>query len=739
MTFMPNSRILALIAVLGALFLSGTASIVNQVVWQRGLKIQLGGSESISSMIVVLVFMLGLGLGAALMGSWARRVDRPLRIFASIELALCLVNLLIAGLFALDLSESIYAVQRLALSTGLPLRLIYALAALLVLLVPTVLMGATLPIASETCQRQLGARESSLITILFFLNTLGAVLGAFGSSFVLLPLFGQRFSLIMAAALNLVAAAILFGLQLSFQSPKPNESTPRAAAAQRGWRPNREEMLGFGLGCVSLAYEMYLFRLMALAHEPLPVTFAITLCFYLLFWSVGVFFSSRFPKRLTVIFSLTALMVATTPYVYELDRFSAHFSMAFGGLLYFIPCIGFGLLYGVLVSRSNRDWGSDVGRYYAYNTLGSCLGILAMTLVGYELPLHYGAFVITVGILVSLFYWLASSQVREPASRIRWRVAMLTSCVALVGLIMSGLSIPYSLSSTHGIRTYWGRDGVVEVFEDGDVYIDGLWHTHLSPGGQHIGKSYTWMMAVSALLARDDEPAQDILVIGNGVGLTASTFAGQPEARIDAYEINRTLEEVLRDYEAETLGAGRNPQIKIAWMDARSGLALNTKQYDIIVSAPLYLRQAGSSTLLSKEYFELLGRRLKPKGVVAVYAHEGTPAQSTLVRRTIASVFEYQQTFDKHVVLIASNDPIRIDREALAKLENRPGVLAAQLRNYGATRAGGRRADLLARLDRPSAPVRLGKFLITDDHPLVEYIWAARRLVDIESENEPSD
>ena len=53
---------------LAALFLSGVAGITNQVVWQRGLKIFLGGSETLSSLVVVLVFMLGLGIGAGGMG-----------------------------------------------------------------------------------------------------------------------------------------------------------------------------------------------------------------------------------------------------------------------------------------------------------------------------------------------------------------------------------------------------------------------------------------------------------------------------------------------------------------------------------------------------------------------------------------------------------------------------------------------------------------------------------------------
>ena len=59
------------LTLLGALFASGVAGVVNQVVWQRALKIFLGGSETLSSMVVVLVFMLGLGLGAALLAEIA--------------------------------------------------------------------------------------------------------------------------------------------------------------------------------------------------------------------------------------------------------------------------------------------------------------------------------------------------------------------------------------------------------------------------------------------------------------------------------------------------------------------------------------------------------------------------------------------------------------------------------------------------------------------------------------------
>ncbi len=90
------------------------AGIVNQVVWQRGLKVFLGGSETWSSMTVVLVFLLGLGAGSALAAGWASRRKNPLRALAGLELLLVLVNSLVAVLLAVDLTETVYAVQRLA-------------------------------------------------------------------------------------------------------------------------------------------------------------------------------------------------------------------------------------------------------------------------------------------------------------------------------------------------------------------------------------------------------------------------------------------------------------------------------------------------------------------------------------------------------------------------------------------------------------------------------------------------
>jgi spermidine synthase len=737
----PSAKLIplrrGLIAIVSAaLFLSGVASVVNQVVWQRALKIFLGGSETISSMIVVLVFLLGLGLGAAWMGMRSRNLAHPLRVFGLVELGLFGVNILIAVLLSLDLSETVYGAQRIAQSAGIPLRVVYALGSMLVLLPPTLLMGATLPVASEACQRQLGATRSSLITVLFCLNTLGAVLGAFGSSFYLMPYFGQLTSLSTAAASNLGAAALLLALATRVAHVATPGEPMRVGGRGRRWRQMRmEEALGLALGFLSLGYEMYLFRLIALIYEPLPYTFSTTLCLYLLFWSIGAYLASWLRDRLSGTFLTGAALVAGMPLVYEFDRFDAEFALFGGGLIYFLPCVMFGLLFGGLVSRSVRAWGSDVGRFYAFNTVGACSGIAFFTLLGYEFPHDYNAFLIGLGMLGFFLFWLDRKSLQNIDGAKTRRIVTLAGCIGIlvvIGLLLfDGATTPYSNSKSRRTRTYWGRDGVVEVLPNQAILFDGLWHSRMSHEGNHVGRSYTWMMAMAAVLSHQKGGIEEVLVIGNGVGITAATLAKLDGAHVDAYEINHTLKHVLRDYEEATLHVGIDPRIKIRWTDARSGLALDPKTYDIIVSAPLHLRQAGSGILLSVEYFELLKARLRPNGVVAVYSHEGAPGQAHLVRRTVKRVFPHLQTFDAGVLLIASADELHVTRKSIDASLSRPGALYAEAAAYDRAqrRSGGVR--LRARLDVPSAPTREGRYVITDNHPLVEYPEIAEVLIDV--------
>ncbi len=751
----PRLRKRSLTAVMATLFFSGAAGIINQVVWQRALKVFLGGSEALSSMTVVLVFMLGLGAGSAFMSRRASRLRNPAEVFARVEIALMLMNLLIAGLFCLDISQSIYTFQRVAVAAGVPLRLLYAVSATIVLTAPCFLMGTTMPISSEVCQRQLGCQQNRLIGMLFCVNTSGAVVGAFMSGFYLLPNYGQFASLIIAAAGNAVAGLLLFATVAKLvqrDAVRPVDASTALASAVTNAetqspsnpvsvtrQPRRmscttEEMLGFMLGLLALGYEMYLFRINTLIWLPVPRTFALTLCLFLLFWSIGVYFASVWKLDFSAVAISSCLIVAVLPFVFELQRSSTLNLFRYAAApIYFAPCVCFGMLYGLLVGKSARNWGRDVGRFYAFNTVGSCLGILLFTLVGYEMDPDNNAWIIASGMLLVLFHFLAQQARLAGEPTVAWRFAQLMFCLVIAGYYTTGLSADHTVQR-NGTRSYYGRDGVIEIAKTGMMSWDGLQHSYLSLGKNYIA-GYHWYMATLPVLAHNGSDISDAAVIGLGCGITTSTLAKLDSIeKVDVYDINQTLKRLLRDLPAETQNVIHNPRVNITWMDGRSGLALNPKKYDIITQQPLYLSQAGSSILLSCEYMQLVKSRLKPRGVFCIYSYTyGDQAQNMVVRQTAKSVFRNCASFIQGYLIVASDDPIDVDAESWNRKIAGSDEIFAEIRmheEFILQRPHQFRFRTIHDLyDFQSVPWNVTGHVITDNHPIVEYPNVTARLI----------
>jgi spermidine synthase len=725
-----------------ALFLSGTAGLVNQVVWQRALKVYLGGSEALSTMTVVLVFLLGLGFGSWLLSRCVHRVRRPGGLFAGIELGLFAVNVLIALVLSLDLSASVFSFQQTAMALGVPLRLTYAAVALLVLAVPCTLMGMTIPLVAEICQRLGGSSGNGTISILFFVNTLGAVLGALGSGFLLLPYLGQFASLLIAATANAVAGAVVL-LMWNFGAVTEPRVMPALRPRSGEARvPVAEDWLGLVLGLLSLGYEMYLFRVMTLLYWPLPYTFATTLCLFLLFWSLGVFASSRWTRAIIPHGLLGALLVAGMPLLYHVHRWELEETLLHGvlGIVYFLPCVVFGSLYGQMVSRRAVSWGHDVGLFSALNTAGSCLGIVLFTLVGYEMDVAINAWVIAAGVLgvlggvkmIDMARASAAEKTAVAGRRFgwnRWGTAPLLAGGLAAMLVARGLSNPY-VEHSNGIRSYYGKDGVVELRPDGTMIWDGLDHSRLRRGEEYIGDN-NWSLAAVPVMCHSG-PVEEALVIGLGCGATAHVLSGMEELQIDVYDINGTLRRILDDFPEGTFGLTENEQVRIEWRDGRTGLALNPKQYDIITQQPLYLMQAGSGILLSREYFELVRSRLKPGGVFCAYTYDlENGSQSLLVRQTAQQVFRHCESFWNGWLIVASDEPLDLDPESWKHKRMRRNRLYAEIRAFDRTAPRRERPTLFEACDHRQINWDSRGRIVTDDHPLVEYPAAAKRLVEI--------
>lgn len=163
---------------------------------------------------------------------------------------------------------------------------------------------------------------------------------------------------------------------------------------------SKEELLGFFLGFLSLGYEMILFRLAAIIYTPLPFTFSLVLCFFLLFWSIGVFISSAISQKTSYIILLNSCILFLIPWLYDINRWEKKFFIGIMILIYFSPCLFFGILYGQFVTKNNNKWGKGVGRFYAFNTIGSALGILLFTLIGYNYSPGLNAYFVGFGLFI---------------------------------------------------------------------------------------------------------------------------------------------------------------------------------------------------------------------------------------------------------------------------------------------------------------------------------------------------
>ena len=710
-----------------ALLQSGASGLMNQVVWQSALRVYLGGSESICSMIVVLVFLGGLGIGSIWMGERATRFGNPLKAFAILESLLGLVNLGVCGLLTVNMSQSVFGLQRIAVSMGLPLTLLYAMCAVLVLGLPCLLMGMTLPLAAEACQRSLGVRSVRLLGLLFFINTVGSVGGAVVSGGHLIAHWGQTPSLMLAASLNLGAggwlAVLWFNTRSAAQHVEPSVNRPHHNAPYPRrllWQPTHAEIIAGGLGFCSLCFEMYLFRLIPLRHQPLPYTFSAVLAGFLAYWSLGAAMSSwQRHVSLSTTLRVTAItVVATIPMFVWDTRLIMYDSTSLVTFVvtkwaYFLPCIGFGYAFGMVNRMAAKSWGHDVGRIAGWNTAGACVGILATTLLGYELPFFLMPLVAAL-LLASLQEFIAAESDNSDTRKMskRWAIPAVASvlvCVVPFFVDLQGV-IPNQ-------RIYCGREGVIAIETDGDLNWSGLWHSALSKNGSHIGTN-NWHLAVAPVICHPTGDIQDVCVIGVSTGITASTLAKlESVKRVDGYDISHMLKRIYRDHPEGTLNISSNPKINLIWQDARTGLNVNSKKYDIIQTQPLYLKQAGSSVLNSIEFFRLVSSRLKPDGVFCLYSN-GTAEQSLAVRETALQVFPEYETFFNGYLLILSHSRIPLDAEHVERRYERNDPLIDEIRGWKFTQTP---EAFLQLVDRPKLFAGRGQLIISDAHPICEF------------------
>ncbi|MDY0003780.1 MAG: fused MFS/spermidine synthase [Polyangia bacterium] len=386
--------------------LSGMAGLVYQVIWVRVLQYNFGNTDLAVSTVVA-VYMGGLALGAWQSGRIALRLKRPILVYGLLEFAVAIYAIAVTPLlYRMDFLYGLVGVDA-SVSTLTALRF---LAAAVLLFIPTVCMGATLPVLTVPLVRM--ERMGEGVSLLYFVNTLGAVLGSVLAGFVLVRFLGLQTSLYLAA---LIGVSVMLG-SILLQRGLPPFSAKETTGSQQGGdaAPGALASLGETLsprlggvmalvaaglcGFISLVNEVVWSRMLGFLLDGTVYGFSALLASFLLGIALGSLVIAPFidsSKDLWGLFAKLQLMaglgclftILMIPMVPGLaDAFIGSGTGVEGGfavkvfivfLIILVPTIFFGASFPVLVTISARYRGQisqSMGSVYAANTLGSILG-----------------------------------------------------------------------------------------------------------------------------------------------------------------------------------------------------------------------------------------------------------------------------------------------------------------------------------------------------------------------------
>jgi len=346
--------------VVGLCFLlSGFAALVYETAWSQQLSLVFGSSD-LAIAAVLAAYMAGLAIGSAVMARYIQRIHTPLLVYAIIELGIALAALLVPTLSSTmnHLQAVLLGVNELSAYSPLYSTLFYLGSAFLILLPPTCLMGATLPLLAKYLVReenQLGSR----IGLLYMINTIGAASGALVTSFILLPKLGLGRTSWVAVTVNLLAFVIAaawykkskHGLSVIQSTPNGVQTTRADQASLNQWVLPAIMISGF----VSLSYEVLWTRLLSYVLGGSIYAFGIMLAIFLFGLSFGAGIAGRFAntvKRARTGFLVIQLCIAISfalTFTYADELTHGHSSSDFGG---YIPTLQFaGRVFDVIARR----------------------------------------------------------------------------------------------------------------------------------------------------------------------------------------------------------------------------------------------------------------------------------------------------------------------------------------------------------------------------------------------------
>src|SRR5919197_4315751 len=651
-------------------FLSGATGLIYELLWVRVLY-QSFGSTIQSVTTVVAAYMAGLGLGAWLLGRIGDRRSRPAVLYGWLEVAIGAFGII--SPLVLDVARQIYlgTAGALALGGGTSVALRFGLAAL-VLLIPTTLMGGTLPVLTRALMGDDRALLRPSLGWLYGVNTVGAMVGTALAGFVLIEFVGVRASLWTTALLNLAigAAAIWLGRYMDVTDPGAAASEQNLARVPT--TVDHIQILEFALlgltAFASLLDEIAWTRLLVMIVGGSTYAFTLILLMFLLGIGLGSLIVARTASHrvdtaaaaglaqglagagAAVLFVFLGFLPTYVMDVFQISNLGALGRLLFlgsgVGAMILIPALGMGMTFPLLVeltARQRQARGADVGIAYALNTIGSIAGaalagFVLVATIGTQATLRVG--LVINGTAALALAWATARGVAEHSSehrRLRVRVVGVGALgmVALIAAVAAPDWCPRLLDLGPTIyarqpmdratrRAFLKHEGSRQLaFVEGRNATVSVWESDVGRPLRVNGKvdasdrgdmGTQVMLGLAPALARAG--ASRALVIGYGSGVTAHVLARTPGmTQVHVVEIEPAvlaMDTFFRHVNGDVLA---QPGVSTTVDDARSALQLERGVFDIIVSEPSNPWIAGVATLYTPEFFQIARHRLADRGV----------------------------------------------------------------------------------------------------------------------------
>lgn len=717
----PQKRL----GVIAPLFLlSGGTALLYQVAFGKKLA-TIFGATAYAVSAVLAAFMGGLALGSWLGGKYATRFDKPLVAYGVAEIVVGAVCAVTPWLFEGVAAAYLSAVRALPGSLVV-VSAVRGLITALVVLVPTIAMGLTLPMLSRAIAGEGGAggmASKRRLSRLYAINTAGGALGALLSAYVVLPWLGVYTTMRAAAVVNFAIGVVAIAAGRELVTPAPvDEGDDGGPQGERRTGDGLLAVLALSSGLLVFAAEVVDTHLLALLIGNSAYAFGLMLAAFLCCLSIGATVGEWLDRRIerhalvVALFTAAIALAITIPVWGQLPRVflaAGHRVSSWLGreavrgaaafLVLALPTIAMGLTFPLILRRvaDRPNVASQVGRLTAINTVGSILGSLlcgyvVLAMLGSEWMLRAIAICFAaIGVVAA--HWSGRAEARKPSYVAALVVVGLTLLLPRwdMKLMTNGANVYFDTQPPPDELVFVQEDvhgGLTSVARRGEVltlYTNGKFQ---GDNGHEITAQRSFAHFPS-LFVKEHGRA---LVIGLGTGTTLGTITAYPYDSVEVAEISPAIVDAARRFFApQNRSSLDDPRVSLLVNDGRNVLLLSpSDRYDLVTIEVSSVWFAGAANLYSEEFYELVASRLTAGGILQqwVQLHHIRRQELAVTLRTVRSAFAHVALFVSggQGIIVASNEPLEASRARLAALSARPAI--------GETLDGYTLVDLLDRI-----------------------------------------